>query len=167
MNIFLVRHAIAEPKGPDEADEERALTPEGIEKFNNEVTGLRELGVKLDRIFHSPWRRARQTAELLHPLLVSEDIEASCRATEVLAKSPGPALLRCFDADRVAMVGHQPWMGELCAMLVADDQAIGDHFPFKKGGVAWLEGMPVFGGCALRGFWTPKSLCAISRAKVS
>ena len=60
--------------------------------------------------------------------------------------------------ERIAAVGHEPWMGELCAWLVTGDPDLGDRFPFKKAGVAMLEGTPEPGGCALRAIWPPKTL---------
>lgn len=153
MDIFLVRHAIAAPREGDWVDAERPLTKKGMARFSSVVTGLAALDIRFDRVFHSPWARAVQTAELLAPL-------GSDRPTMLtsLAEPPSRELLSQLGPGRIAVVGHEPWMGELLAWLVVGDRALGGHFPFKKGGVAWLDGEPIPGGCALRALWTPKSL---------
>src|SRR5262249_43271587 len=57
---------------------------------------------------------------------------------------------------RVALVGHQPWLGELLTWLLTGDQADGSEFAFKRGGVAWLAGRPKPGRMALRPFLPPR-----------
>lgn len=95
MQLYVVRHAHA-PKG--EPDEARPLSEEGRRVFAHVVQGLRALGVRLDRIYTSPWRRARQTAELLlplashleeTPLLAAPPLYGSPRGREGQAGSPG------------------------------------------------------------------------------
>lgn len=155
MELFLVRHAIAEPRDDRRLDADRALTAEGRDKMNKGVRGLARLDVELDRIAHSPWLRAAQTAELLRPLTRSG---APIVATDELARGPRDALWPDLLGDRVAVVGHEPWMGELCAWLVLGDRTRGASFGFKKGGVAWLEGDPRPGGCVLRAYLPPRVL---------
>ncbi|HJK91154.1 MAG TPA: histidine phosphatase family protein [Polyangiaceae bacterium LLY-WYZ-15_(1-7)] len=154
MELYIVRHAIAEPRGAGWPDAERPLTLKGIERLERVVSGLKALDVELDAVFHSPWRRAIETAERLTPLMGRpRRVEL-----EALAAPPGKELLRGLRGERIAAVGHEPWMGELCAWLVTGDPDLGDRFPFKKAGVAMLEGTPEPGGCALRAIWPPKTL---------
>ncbi len=108
-------------------------------------------------MIHSPWKRAVQTAELL------EVITKHQRESTLLAQPPSDALLEeiaALKVDRVALVGHEPWMGELLSLLLLGDVAKGPRFPFKKGGVAIAEGEPAPGGCDLIAMWTPRSLRA-------
>jgi phosphohistidine phosphatase len=49
-------------------------------------------------------------------------------------------------------------MSELCALLVIGHAAHARAFPFKKGGVAWLEGEPTPGSMLMRGFFPPAVL---------
>ena len=53
-------------------DAERPLTPQGRERFAQAVLGLQRLEVRLDRLYHSPWLRAVETAALLRPILEGE-----------------------------------------------------------------------------------------------
>ncbi|MEO0324522.1 MAG: histidine phosphatase family protein [Myxococcota bacterium] len=154
MHLYLVRHATAEARDAGWDDAERPLTLEGVERFDRVVKGLRALRVELDAVLHSPWRRAVETAHRLTPLMV----QGQRRETDALAAPPGEGLLEAIAGQRAALVGHEPWMGELLAWLVAGDRFLGPSFMFKKGGVAWLEGEPLPGRCTLRALWTPRSL---------
>jgi phosphohistidine phosphatase len=58
----------------------------------------------------------------------------------------------------VALVGHEPWMGELVAWLTTGAPPHGSVFAFKRGGVAWLEGQPQPGQMVLQAFLPPKVL---------
>lgn len=163
MNLYVVRHAIAEerPPAPDPArpDSERALTPEGREKFLRGVRGLGLLGVGLDLVLHSPWRRAAETAALLAPLAALPALPA--QATGLLAREPSADLIAMLDGlepERVALVGHEPWLSDLIAWLVTGDSGLGYAFPLKKGGVAHLEGRPVPGAMRLGDLWRPRTL---------
>lgn len=152
MQILLVRHAVAAPRGPGVVDASRRLTPEGRERFAEVVKGLRRLGVKLDRIYHSPWTRAVETADLLTAVLRGET-----EAHPALARSPNRALLASLHGERIAAVGHEPWLSELAALLLLGDKDRSAAFELKKGGVIWLEGEPRAGGMHLVAFLPPRS----------
>lgn len=153
MELFLIRHGIAVPGSAVLADAERPLTPQGRERFAQAVVGLQRLGVCLDRLYHSPWRRAVETAALLRPVLEGEAV-----ASAALARPPSQALLREITGTQVALVGHQPWLGEFLTWLVIGNQSDGSAFAFKRGGVAWVEGQLRPGRMALRAFLPPKVL---------
>jgi phosphohistidine phosphatase len=152
VQLYLIRHAIAIEATPEQPDDARPLSQEGIQKFREVVQGLKRLGVVLDRLYHSPKLRAVQTAELLVPLLDGET-----EVTPYLAAEPSLELLKTLQGSSVALVGHEPWISDLCAWLIIGRQE-GHSLPFKKGGVAYLEGTPKPGGMRLLGFWSPKLL---------
>lgn len=152
MELFLVRHAIAEARAAGRPDEDRALTPKGRQRFEAEVRGLLALGVAFDRLLHSPWRRAAQTAALLAPCC-----EVAPEPCEALARAPDPELLRALEGERVALVGHEPWLSELAAWLCLG-RADGSWLELKKGGVIWLGGPPEPGQMVLRALHPPRSL---------
>lgn len=160
MDLLLIRHAIAEDPHPDLADAARAVTRRGRKRFRGCVRGLAALGLRLDRVIHSPLLRAVQTAEFLTPVL-----DGPSELSELLAQPPGEALLRALQpyADqRVALVGHEPWLGELTALLVTGKRTVGANMPFRKGGVAWLRGDPAPGEMFVRAFLPPGVLRAIA-----
>lgn len=153
MELFLVRHAIAEPYAPGRADQARALTPEGRARFQRCVAGLERLGVELDLLLHSPLVRAVQTADELSRLLVGES-----RVTPALAEPPTAGLLDGVrGAESAALVGHEPWMSDLLGLCLGGGAA---PLPvaYKKGAVAWLRGEPTPGALELVAFLPPRVL---------
>lgn len=159
MELFLIRHAPAEEATPEQPDSDRALTPKGRKRMERAARGLKRLDVQFDQLRHSPLLRALQTAELLVPLLQGESV-ADPRLTE----PPGEALLADLHGERVALVGHQPWLGDLAAWLVTGDRAHGAGFALEKGGVAWLSGEPAPGRMSLIGFFPLRGLRRMGRS---
>lgn len=139
--LYLVRHAMAEPRGsawPD--DSKRPLTKQGKARFRDVVRGLRRVGIEIDLVLTSPFVRARQTAKLL-----ASGLRGGPSVTLVSALAPGrpptevAAVLRHHrKARRIALVGHQPDLGELAAWLIG----AGAPLEFKKGGVCRLDAPP-------------------------
>ena len=158
MHLFVIRHAIAEDVAPNGDDSRRELTRDGERKFKQAVRGLRELGWHFDRVLTSPWRRALRTAELLAPIRAQDPI-----VTPLLASAPGAELLAAIgdsepSANKLAVVGHQPWLGELVSLLAYGDSSHGAQLVFKKGGAVWLEGSAVAGGMSVRAVLPPSLL---------
>ena len=162
MLVYLVRHAIAiERNGvPGFDDASRPLTDKGIDRMRRIVRGLDHLGVTVDEIWTSPLVRARQTADILAK---SRHFQGGVRVVPALA--PGgdaTQVLRELHSGgprtAVALVGHEPDMGELAGLLLTGRSAA--LFDFKKGGVACIEieksGMPLHG--KLCWLMTPKQL---------
>ena len=152
MRLYVIRHAIAEDKTPDLNDADRELTKDGRRKMKAVVKGLRELEVSFDRLISSPWRRAAETTELLAPLCTTPPY-----ATDLLCQAPRAELLAAI-AERnetTAVVGHEPWLGELVAWLAFGDTRHGEALVLKKGGVVILEGSAVPGGMQLNALLPP------------
>jgi phosphohistidine phosphatase len=159
MQLYVIRHAVAEDKAPGGDDNARALTASGKAKLRRAVRGLRALEIRFDRVLTSPWKRAAQTARLLAPLAGDAPV-----ATELLTRRPGADLLALLSErnDTAAVVGHEPWLGELVAWLAFGDTRFGDALVIKKSGVLWLEGTAVPGGMHLRASLPPRLLRALS-----
>jgi phosphohistidine phosphatase len=158
MQLLVIRHAIAENVGPDVDDSARELTDAGKAKLRRAVRGLRALDIRFDRILTSPWKRAVQTARQLEPIAAGSPI-----ATDLLTQPPRAELLALI-AERnetTAVVGHEPWLGELVAWLAFGDTRHGDALVIKKCGVVWLEGTAVPGGMHIRAAIPPRLLRAI------
>lgn len=157
MQLFVIRHAVAEDVAPGRDDADRALTDSGRAKARQAIRGLRALDIRFERLFTSPWKRAVQTAELLAP------IAEPATPTELLAGPPTTALLALI-AERnatTAVVGHEPWLGELVGWLAFGDARHGDALVIKKSGVIWLDGTAVPGGMQVRAAIPPRLLRAI------
>jgi phosphohistidine phosphatase len=162
--LYLVRHAIAADRGEDWPDDDRRpLTARGVARFEEAAGGLSRLDVVVDEIFTSPLVRAKQTADILAAGLPGKP------AVKVLdALSPGHApatvlaqLARTARRRRIALVGHEPGLGELAAHLIGAGRAL----EFKKGGVCRIdvESLTSRRAGALNWFVTPKVLRGLSK----
>ncbi|GIW13315.1 MAG: phosphohistidine phosphatase SixA [Tepidiforma sp.] len=163
MELLLVRHAIAVERGTAANDAERPLTAEGRARMEEAARGLARL-VTPQVILSSPWLRAMETAEILRERFRLGRV----RACEALAGADYDAVIEAAnetDASPVALVGHEPWMGELLAYLLCGDPA-GMAVSFKKGGAALVRsaGEARAGGCWLEWFVPPGVLRRLARA---
>jgi phosphohistidine phosphatase len=157
--LYLVRHAIAADRGDEWPDDtKRPLTERGITRFKECVEGLRTLDAAVDEIFTSPLVRARQTADLL---AAGFEGKPSVKTLEALAPGHGaPALLsqlaKAAKRRRIALVGHEPELGELAAHLIGASRPL----PFRKGGVCRIdvESLTSRRAGSLAWFVTPKVL---------
>ena len=147
MDLFLIRHGIAEERRAGLPDADRALTNKGRTRFEAMVESLDRAGVRFDRVYHSPWLRAVQTAELLEPIT-----DGPMMVAEGLAQPPEPDLFAPLEGKRVACVGHEPWLSDALSMLTTGNPH-GSWLHFKKGGIAWLRGDPHPTSMQLRALW--------------
>jgi phosphohistidine phosphatase len=134
--VYLVRHGIAEERGPEWPDDTlRPLTKRGKRRFSGAAAAFAKLEGPPDRILTSPLVRAAQTAELLSQ--AAED--APVERFDALAPGQPPATiiarLHRLRADRIALVGHEPDLGYLAAVLLG----AGRPLPFKKGGICRID----------------------------
>jgi phosphohistidine phosphatase len=170
MDLFLVRHAIAEDGSPDGSDATRALTRRGRKRFSRSVRGLERLGMRFDRVWFSPLLRAQETAEELLDLC-DEDYGCETQVVLELAMPPGPELLAIIansGVERLALVGHEPWLSQLTAWLacgwrVWDEGDAGCVVDLAKGGVIHLSGEAVPGSMALVAAYPPAVLLELAR----
>jgi len=137
MDIYIIRHAIAEDKLPGKSDEERALTQQGKEKMKETANGFTRLEPEIDLILTSPLVRARQTAEIVNSVLRTRMEEM-----EELAPGFSPAdvcgrLRQLKRIKSVALVGHEPNCSELMSYLLHGSG--GMLIEFKKGGISLLQ----------------------------
>jgi phosphohistidine phosphatase len=164
--LYVVRHAIAAERGPDWPDDDkRPLTEKGISRFKEGVAGLTWLDVVLDEIFTSPLVRAKQTADLL-----AADIPGKPQVKLLPALAPGTGpeevmtqLAKTARRRRIAVVGHEPGLGELAAHLLGARRPL----PFRKGGVSRidLQGLTGKRPGSLIWFVTPKMLRELGKHK--
>ena len=158
MHLYVLRHGVAQEAAPEHHDAARELTPDGEKKIRRQVKGLRRLGWTFDRVFTSPWLRAKQTAALLEPLCDKEPEE-----TVLLAQPPTRELMQLVadtNLEHVAVVGHEPWLGELVQWLALGDPHR-DSLVLKKGGIVWMSGVAMPAGMKLRAILPPRVLRAL------
>ena len=162
--LFLIRHGVAEERGdawPDDA--KRPLSEDGMERLQKSARGLVRLDVWIDVVLTSPLVRARQTAEIVASAF---DPRPSIVTVESLAPGGSYASLvadleKHGRKTRIALVGHEPGIGELAARLIGSRHS----FEFKKGAVCRIdvEEIPPVGPGDLRWFLTPKVMASIKK----
>jgi phosphohistidine phosphatase len=157
--LYLIRHGIAEERGeawPDDAT--RPLTDRGSSRFEKSVRGLARIGVVVDVVLTSPLVRTRQTAEILAagfeprpPMVAVESLAPGGAYQAVLAD-----IAKQGRRSRVALVGHEPALGELAGRLIGLRHAL----TFKKGAVCRIDAdaLPPAQFGSLTWFLTPRIL---------
>ena len=141
MNLYIVRHAIAVQRGTSgyDDDSQRPLTDNGRKKMKKIAKGLRQFGIELDIILSSPYVRARDTAKIVASEFNMQD---QIRFTDNLIP-PGDfkdlidEVQEKYDVESLALVGHEPMLGELISWLTTGNKEL--MINFKKGGVCYLS----------------------------
>lgn len=159
LELYLIRHGEAAERGEEYPDDsKRPLTSRGIARLKKEVKALEALGVELDQIITSPLVRTRQTADVFAEGLKSKPPVAT---SDALAPAGTPAGVmqevgRHMRKGRIALVGHEPNLGELAARLIGARTPLA----FKKGGVCRIDFsvFPPKGIGQLMWFVTPRML---------
>ena len=142
MKLLLVRHAIAEEAGAfvvaGGSDAQRPLTEIGRKKMRKGANRLRSQLGQIDILACSPLLRARETAEIIArafgdpPFVERPELDYSQPPEAVVEWLAG-----CPSGATVVAVGHEPQLGLLSGLLLAD--APRPLIAFRKGGVALLE----------------------------
>lgn len=129
MDLILWRHAEAEPGEPDLG---RRLTAKGIQHAERMATWLDRHLPATTRVLVSPADRAQQTAlALKRKFRIVPDLAPGASAATLLAAAGWP------DArEPVLIVGHQPTLGEVAALLLSGEEA---PWTVRKGAVWWLS----------------------------
>jgi phosphohistidine phosphatase len=159
LALYLIRHGIAAERSDEYPDDsKRPLTSAGISRLRKEARALDALGITFDQIITSPLVRTRQTADVIAeslkekpPVVASDALSPAGTPTAVMQD-----LAKHAKKTSVALVGHEPNLGELAARF------IGARTPleFKKGGICRIdfETLPPKGLGTLRWFVTPRML---------
>jgi len=164
FELYLIRHGVAAERGDSYPDDtKRPLTSEGIQKLRREGKALVALDITFDAILTSPLVRARQTAEAL-----AAAFRESPPIVVVQALAPGGThnaivdeLSKQHRRQRVAIVGHEPGLGELAARLIGLRRPL----EFKKGAICRIDvaALPPAGPGELRWFLTPRILRKVGK----
>jgi len=119
MRLYVMRHGPAEDRAPTGRDFDRALTVAGRAVVGRAAGALRDARAQAPaRVITSPYRRARETADLVAAALGAGEAEVH---PDLAADGDVPiGLVRevhAAGADAV-LVGHQPTVEELVRVLV-------------------------------------------------
>ncbi len=119
MKLYLVRHGEALS---ERENSERPLSPEGSQDVRRVAEFLKTAGVKVDEIYHSPLKRAQETAAI-----IKSAIQPSAKMT-VKDVSPNDDTDRLIDElvrrqQDLMIVSHLPFLPKLIAKLVIKDES--------------------------------------------
>ncbi|RNC71405.1 MAG: protein phosphatase [Desulfuromonadales bacterium] len=136
MRLYVIRHAQAIERSPRVREEDRWLTPAGREEFRRTAGLLAKRGIVPDWIVTSPLVRAVQTADIFAEaigfqgeLMVAPELGPGF-GTEGLQR----VITACGMPRRLAVVGHEPDLGELVASLLGSNEPLS----LRKGSVVAL-----------------------------
>lgn len=138
MEIYLLRHGIAEDSRPGMRDADRALTPEGREKLKRVLKRGKAAGVDPGVILSSPYRRALETADVAAASLGYRGQIVQTKALipnasphdvweEIRSRKNEPSLL---------LSSHEPLMSSVLALLLGNPALQVD---MKKAGLARVD----------------------------
>lgn len=154
--IILLRHAHADSAASGQDDLVRSLSAGGEAEADTAGAWLREHGAAPDRILCSPATRARETCERVLGVLGYRDM----RTDERIYDATPATLLRVLDdhadAQSVLMVGHNPGLETLVALMTTGNSDAGRGMP--PASVVWLtlpESGVEPGTAEVRHFWWP------------
>ncbi|QLE58699.1 phosphohistidine phosphatase SixA [Nostoc sp. TCL26-01] len=141
MELYLIRHGIAEEHQSGIQDELRSLTKEGRQKTEKVAHRLVKLDLHFDLIVTSPLVRAKQTAEILLAAGLSSQVEESNHL------APNGHIASWLDywlkpknfAENVqlALVGHEPCLSNWAEILLWGEAK--DSLVLKKAGMIGVK----------------------------
>ena len=154
--IVILRHAQAQPAHAGQADAARGLTEHGRVEAAAVARWFTEHALVFDAVLCSPAVRARETLALA----LGQAAPTTTFEPRIYEATPG-TLIALLDehrgAGRVLMVGHNPGLEQLVALLTEGRSEIAHGLP--TAGVARLSvptGQALEPGVAtLHAFWSP------------
>jgi phosphohistidine phosphatase len=138
MQIYLLRHGIAEDPKPRQPDADRALTEEGRDKLRRVLKRARAVEVAPTLILSSPLKRAVQTAEEAAEALGYPD---KILLTKTLVPEAAPAEvweeIRVHKREEsILLASHEPLMSSTAAFLL---RSPGLMIDMKKGALVRID----------------------------
>ena len=155
--LILLRHAHAEPANAGQADIDRPLSPEGLAEAEAAGRWLAEHKLVPDCVLCSPARRSRETLEAVLGAVGYVDQRLDERIYEATPGTLAELADEHRDADRLLLVGHNPGLEHLAALMHSGQS--GDYRGMPPAGIAVLavpaEANIEPGIARLSAFWWP------------
>ncbi|CAH0183571.1 SixA phosphatase family protein [Stenotrophomonas lactitubi] len=155
--LILLRHAHAEPVTTGQADLDRPLSPVGLAEAEAAGKWLKENNLLPDCVLCSPSRRTRETLEAVMAAIGYVEKRLEDRIYEATPGTLAALVDERRDLDRVLIVGHNPGLEQLVALMT--DGTSSDYRGMPPGGVAVLgfarEATIEPGVASLNAFWWP------------
>ena len=138
MQIYLLRHGIAEDAKPGHPDAERPLTGEGCDKLRRVLKRAQTAGLDPSLILSSPYRRAIETAAVAAEVLAyqGEIVRTSALVPEASPFDAWEEIRKRKDERAILLSSHEPLMSSLVAFLL-DSPAL--HVDMKKAALVRID----------------------------
>ena len=166
MRLFFLRHGEAVPGSSYLSDFDRPLTEDGRVELEGVTRGLRRLKLSRIAIRSSPLVRARETAEIVAPLLDSTfEIVESLRSGATFDAFQS-VISHNRASEALMFIGHEPDFSDAVGTLLGTS---GEALVLKKAGALRIDihGRPEQGKGRLRWLLTPAQLVLIGGAQPS
>jgi phosphohistidine phosphatase SixA len=155
--LILLRHAHAEAAAAGQDDADRPLSAEGRAEAEAAGRWLKEHGHAPERVLVSPSRRTKETLEQVLSVLGYVEQREDRRIYEATPGTLMQVADEHRDIGRVMLVGHNPGLEQLAALLASGQS--GEFRGMPAGGVAVLR-LPADaalepGVAQLAAFWWP------------
>lgn len=138
MELYLLRHGIAEERAANGRDPDRALTEEGRHKLRRVMKRAAAAGVSPSLIISSPYKRALETAEIAAEELDYK--EKILRSGTLIPDSSPPSvwseIREHSDEPALLLAGHEPLFSQTVAFLLGSTQEMID---FKKAALVRID----------------------------
>lgn len=138
MQVYLLRHGIAEDNHAGKGDADRELTVEGRRKLRETLRTVAEADAKPSLILTSPLLRAIQTAEIARSVLrhKGEPLQTKALLPSTSPEQVWDEIRVHKDEPELMLVGHDPLFTHLAGYLLGFPEL---HIDFKKGAILRVD----------------------------
>lgn len=135
MILYFLRHGLAGDGATWAGDDrERPLTRTGIEHMQASAATFKKIGMEVDEILSSPFKRAMQTAEIAAGVL-ERQVTPDDRLVYGFDLEALKSIIKDYPrASALMLVGHEPDFSETISALTG-----GSYLEMKKGGLARVD----------------------------
>ncbi len=138
MELYLLRHGIAEERASSGKDADRRLTDDGRRRLRRVLEHARKANVTPTLILSSPLKRAVETAEVAAKEL---GYSSKIAISEALLPDSSPekvwAEIRAHrDEPAILMTGHEPLFSATASWMLGSTRSMVD---FKKAGLMRID----------------------------
>jgi len=134
MRIYLIQHGMSLPEAEDP---EKSLSLEGKKQTQNTAEFLKSKKIKVDFIWHSPKKRAVQTAQIISEKISYLEIQERSDMNPLDPVDKFTEEMESLNRD-IVLVGHLPFLQKLSSLLLSGSEE-NDYLSFKNSGVFCLE----------------------------
>ncbi len=138
MELYLLRHGIAEERAASGHDADRALTDDGRKKLRHVLSRARKASVTPTLILSSPLKRAFETAEI-----AAKELGYSSEISITNSLTPDSSPHRVWteirahrDEPSILLAGHEPLFSATVAWFLGSPRSMVD---FKKAALVRID----------------------------